>query len=120
MIHQKERKDFFVGGFTNLCMTIWIIIQLFAEYLDVKKVIFDFFCQNSIALSNGDDKNGAVMLQNTAATKRTYALKSYADYKIILENQLSGLLLKINDNEVWVKLIGTFNAYNLLAIYGLP
>jgi UDP-N-acetylmuramoyl-L-alanyl-D-glutamate--2,6-diaminopimelate ligase len=59
------------------------------------------------------------MLQNTQAKKLTYALKSYADYKAqILENQLSGLLLKINENEVWVKLIGTFNAYNLLAIYG--
>lgn len=59
------------------------------------------------------------MLQNTVAKKCTYALKSYADYKAqILENQLSGLLLKINNNEVWVKLIGTFNAYNLLAIYG--
>jgi len=59
------------------------------------------------------------MLQNTNARKLTYALKTYADYKAqILENQLSGLLLKINDNEVWVRLIGTFNAYNLLAIYG--
>ena len=59
------------------------------------------------------------MLQNTAARKLTYALKSYAEYKAqILENQLSGLLLKINENEVWVRLIGTFNAYNLLAIYG--
>jgi UDP-N-acetylmuramoyl-L-alanyl-D-glutamate--2,6-diaminopimelate ligase len=58
-------------------------------------------------------------LQNTNAKKRFYALKTYADYKaLILENQLSGLLLKINDNEVWVRLIGTFNAYNLLAIYG--
>jgi UDP-N-acetylmuramoyl-L-alanyl-D-glutamate--2,6-diaminopimelate ligase len=58
------------------------------------------------------------MLQNTVAKKLTYALKSYADYKAqILENQLSGLLLKINGNEV-LKLIGTFNAYNLLAIYG--
>jgi UDP-N-acetylmuramoyl-L-alanyl-D-glutamate--2,6-diaminopimelate ligase len=59
------------------------------------------------------------MLQNTVANKRSYALKSYADYKAqILENQLSGLLLKIEGNEVWVKLIGTFNAYNVLAIYG--
>jgi UDP-N-acetylmuramoyl-L-alanyl-D-glutamate--2,6-diaminopimelate ligase len=58
------------------------------------------------------------MIQNTVARKLTYALKSYADYKAqILENQLSGLLLKINENEVWVRLIGTFNAYNLLAIY---
>lgn len=59
------------------------------------------------------------MLQNTNARKLTYALKTYSDYKAqILENQLSGLLLRINDNEVWVRLIGTFNAYNLLAIYG--
>jgi UDP-N-acetylmuramoyl-L-alanyl-D-glutamate--2,6-diaminopimelate ligase len=59
------------------------------------------------------------MFQNTIATKRTYALKSYADFRAqILESQLSGLLLKIDGNEVWVKLIGTFNAYNLLAIYG--
>jgi UDP-N-acetylmuramoyl-L-alanyl-D-glutamate--2,6-diaminopimelate ligase len=59
------------------------------------------------------------MMQNTAARKLTYALKTYADYKAqILENQLTGLLLKINENEVWVRLIGTFNAYNLLAIYG--
>jgi UDP-N-acetylmuramoyl-L-alanyl-D-glutamate--2,6-diaminopimelate ligase len=60
------------------------------------------------------------MLQNTKAKKITYALKSYADYRAqILENQLSGLLLKINENEVWVKLIGSFNAYNLLAIFAV-
>ena len=70
-------------------------------------------------MTNIDDKNGLVMIQNTAARKLTYALKTYADYKaLILENQLSGLLLKINESEVWVRLIGTFNAYNLLAIYG--
>jgi UDP-N-acetylmuramoyl-L-alanyl-D-glutamate--2,6-diaminopimelate ligase len=91
----------------------------FAEYRDVKKSFFDNLPKSAFVLSNIDDKNGAVMLQNTAAKKCTYALKSYADYKAqILENQLSGLLLKINGNEVWVKLIGTFNAYNLLAIYG--
>jgi len=75
--------------------------------------------KTAFALTNVDDKNGTVMLQNTNAKKLTYALKSYADYRAqILENQLSGLLLKINENEVWVRLIGTFNAYNLLAIYG--
>src|SRR5690606_19004865 len=67
-----------------------------------------------------DDKNGLVMLQNTKAKKYTYALKSYADYSAqILENQFSGLLLKVNGHEVWSKLIGTFNAYNLLAIYAV-
>jgi UDP-N-acetylmuramoyl-L-alanyl-D-glutamate--2,6-diaminopimelate ligase len=91
----------------------------FSEYRDVKKSFFDYLPKTAFALSNIDDKNGSVMLQNTNARKLTYALKTYADYKAqILENQLSGLLLKINDNEVWVRLIGTFNAYNLLAIYG--
>jgi UDP-N-acetylmuramoyl-L-alanyl-D-glutamate--2,6-diaminopimelate ligase len=91
----------------------------FSEYRDVKKSFFDYLPKTAFALSNIDDKNGSVMLQNTNAIKRSYALKTYADYKAqILENQLSGLLLKINDNEVWVRLIGTFNAYNLLAIYG--
>jgi len=93
--------------------------ETFAEYRDVKKSFFDQLPKTAFALTNIDDKNGLVMLQNTYAKKLTYALKSYSDYKAqILENQLSGLLLKINENEVWVKLIGTFNAYNLLAIYG--
>ena len=105
--------------FTNLSHDHLDYHPTFSEYRDVKKSFFDFLPKTAFALSNADDKNGVVMLQNTKAIKRTYALKTYADYKaLILENQLSGLLLKINDNEVWVKLIGTFNAYNLLAIYG--
>lgn len=120
-IHQKRSEGLsFEGGiFTNLSHDHLDYHPTFAEYRDVKKSLFDHLPKSAFALSNVDDKNGAVMLQNTVARKRTYALKSYADYKAqILENQLSGLLLKINDNEVWVKLIGTFNAYNLLAIYG--
>jgi UDP-N-acetylmuramoyl-L-alanyl-D-glutamate--2,6-diaminopimelate ligase len=120
-IHQKRTEALhFVGGiFTNLSHDHLDYHPTFAEYRDVKKSFFDNLPKTAFALSNTDDKNGAVMLQNTAAKKRTYALKTYADYKAqILENQLSGLLLKINGNEVWVKLIGTFNAYNLLAIYG--
>jgi UDP-N-acetylmuramoyl-L-alanyl-D-glutamate--2,6-diaminopimelate ligase len=120
-IHQKRTEALhFVGGiFTNLSHDHLDYHPTFAEYRDVKKSFFDNLPKTAFALSNIDDKNGQVMLQNTAAKKLTYALKSYADYKAqILENQLSGLLLKINGNEVWVKLIGTFNAYNLLAIYG--
>lgn len=120
-IHQKRTEALhFVGGiFTNLSHDHLDYHPTFAEYRDVKKTFFDNLPKSAFALTNSDDKNGQVMLQNTAARKRTYALKSYADYKAqILENQLSGLLLKINGNEVWVKLIGTFNAYNLLAIYG--
>lgn len=120
-IHQKrtERLHFAAGVFTNLSHDHLDYHPTFAEYRDVKKAFFDQLPKTAFALTNIDDKNGAVMFQNTAARKLTYALKSYADYKAqILENQLTGLLLKINDNDVWVKLIGTFNAYNLLAIYG--
>jgi UDP-N-acetylmuramoyl-L-alanyl-D-glutamate--2,6-diaminopimelate ligase len=120
-IHQKRTEGLhFEGGvFTNLSHDHLDYHPTFAEYRDVKKQFFDNLTKTAFALSNVDDKNGTVMLQNSNARKLTYALKSYADYKAqILENQLSGLLLKINGNEVWVKLIGTFNAYNLLAIYG--
>jgi UDP-N-acetylmuramoyl-L-alanyl-D-glutamate--2,6-diaminopimelate ligase len=120
-IHQKRTEALhFVGGvFTNLSHDHLDYHPTFAEYRDVKKSFFDNLPKTAFALSNIDDKNGQVLLQNTAAKKLTYALKSYADYKAqIIESQLSGLLLKINGNEVWVKLIGTFNAYNLLAIYG--
>jgi UDP-N-acetylmuramoyl-L-alanyl-D-glutamate--2,6-diaminopimelate ligase len=120
-IHQKRTEAlYFSGGiFTNLSHDHLDYHSSFADYRDVKKSFFDFLPKTAFALSNSDDKNGTLMLQNTKAKKLTYALKSYADYKAtILENQLSGLLLKINGNEVWVKLIGTFNAYNLLAIYG--
>ncbi len=119
-IHQKRTEGLhFEGGvFTNLSHDHLDYHPTFAEYRDVKKSFFDHLSKTAFALTNIDDKNGLVMLQNTYAKKLTYALKSYSDYKAqILENQLSGLLLKINDNEVWVKLIGTFNAYNLLAIY---
>ncbi|MFB9110425.1 UDP-N-acetylmuramoyl-L-alanyl-D-glutamate--2,6-diaminopimelate ligase [Flavobacterium gyeonganense] len=120
-IHQKRTEALhFVGGiFTNLSHDHLDYHPTFAEYRDVKKTFFDSLPKTAFALSNIDDKNGTVMLQNTVARKLTYALKTYADFKAqILESQLSGLLLKINDNEVWVKLIGTFNAYNILAIYG--
>lgn len=120
-IHQKRTEALsFVGGiFTNLSHDHLDYHSSFAEYRDVKKSFFDHLPASAFALVNVDDKNGMVMLQNTTATKKSYALKTYADYRAqILENQLNGLLLKINEQEVWVKLIGEFNAYNVLAIYG--
>jgi UDP-N-acetylmuramoyl-L-alanyl-D-glutamate--2,6-diaminopimelate ligase len=120
-IHQNRTEGLeFAGGiFTNLSHDHLDYHASFAEYRDVKKSFFDHLPKGAFALTNADDKNGNVMLQNTAAKKLTYGLKTYADFRAqILENQLSGLLLKINEQEVWVKLIGTFNAYNLLAIYG--
>ena len=119
-IHQKRTQGlYFTGGiFTNLSHDHLDYHRTFAEYRDVKKRFFDQLPAKSFALSNIDDKNGLYMLQNTKARKYTYALKGYADYKAqILENQLGGLLLKLNDSEVWTRLIGSFNAYNVLAIY---
>ncbi|RIA08711.1 UDP-N-acetylmuramoylalanyl-D-glutamate--2,6-diaminopimelate ligase [Flavobacteriaceae bacterium MAR_2010_72] len=119
-IHQNRTEGLhFEGGiFTNLSHDHLDYHETFAEYRDVKKSFFDMLPKQAFALVNIDDKNGLVMLQNTAARKYTYALKSYADYKAqILENQFGGLLLKINESEVWTQLIGSFNAYNLLAIY---
>lgn len=120
-IHQKRTAGLeFAGGvFTNLTHDHLDYHNTFAEYRDVKKAFFDQLSKKAFALVNSDDKNGKVMVQNTKAKIYTYALKSFADYKaLILENQLTGLMLKINDNEIWSKLIGDFNAYNLLAIYG--
>ncbi|ETN94992.1 UDP-N-acetylmuramoylalanyl-D-glutamate--2,6-diaminopimelate ligase [Zhouia amylolytica AD3] len=119
-IHQKrtEGLEFAGGVFTNLSHDHLDYHSSFAEYRDVKKTFFDQLSKSAFAITNVDDKNGLVMLQNTKAEKFTYALKNYADYKAqILENQFDGLLLKIEGNEVWTKLIGNFNAYNLLAIY---
>jgi UDP-N-acetylmuramoyl-L-alanyl-D-glutamate--2,6-diaminopimelate ligase len=119
-IHQNRVEGLvFTGGiFTNLTHDHLDYHKTFAEYRDVKKRFFDGLPKNAFALTNIDDKNGLVMCQNTQAKIFTYALKSHSDYKAhILENQLSGLLLKVNDQEVWVKLIGSFNAYNVLAIY---
>ncbi|MFO7720308.1 MAG: UDP-N-acetylmuramoyl-L-alanyl-D-glutamate--2,6-diaminopimelate ligase [Gillisia sp.] len=109
----------FAGGiFTNLSHDHLDYHKTFAEYRDVKKSFFDQLPASAFALVNVDDKNGEVMLQNTKAKKYTYALKSYADYNAqILENQFSGLLLKVNGRDLWSKLIGNFNAYNILAIY---
>ncbi len=112
--------DFDGAVFTNLTHDHLDYHKTFAAYRDVKKSFFDGLTKNAFALTNIDDKNGEVMVQNSRAKIKSYALKSYADYRgQILESQLSGLLLKINEQEVWVKLIGQFNAYNLLAIYGI-
>ena len=116
--HRTTGLKFTGGIFTNLSHDHLDYHSTFAEYRDVKKKFFDELPSSAFALTNADDKNGMVMLQNTKAKKRTYALKSIADYKAqILENQFSGLLLKLNNSELWSKLIGNFNAYNLLAIF---
>ncbi len=119
-IHQKRTQGLVFAGaiFTNLSHDHLDYHNTFAEYRDTKKTLFDELPKTAFALTNIDDKNGSVMLQNTKARKTTYALKTYADYRAqILESQFDGQLLKINDHELWSKLIGFFNAYNMLAIY---
>ena len=119
-IHQKrtEALNFAGGIFTNLSQDHLDYHKDFAAYRDVKKSFFDRLPRTAFALVNVDDRNGVVMLQNTQASKFTYALKTYADFKAqVLESQFTGQLLRINNHELWVRLIGRFNAYNLLSIY---
>jgi UDP-N-acetylmuramoyl-L-alanyl-D-glutamate--2,6-diaminopimelate ligase len=105
--------------FTNLSHEHLDYHKTFDEYIKAKKLLFDGLSSSAFALVNADDKRGSVMLQNTKASKHKYALKSLADYKAkILSNTLEGLELDINGQNVWFKLIGDFNAYNLLAVLG--
>jgi UDP-N-acetylmuramoyl-L-alanyl-D-glutamate--2,6-diaminopimelate ligase len=111
---------FAAAGFTNITHDHLDYHHTFAEYLKVKKAFFDGLDQSAFALVNADDRNGMVMLQNTKAQKLTYALRTPADYKgKIIENSLSGLILQINGQEVHTRLVGAFNASNLLLVYGL-
>ena len=118
-IHQKRTEGLlFAGGiFTNLSHDHLDYHKTFAEYRNVKKAFFDGLPKSAFALTNIDDKNGNYMLQNTKAKKYSYALKTVADYKTrILEKQLSGTLISVDGTEVWTKLIGVFNMYNITAI----
>ena len=118
-IHQKRTEGLvFTGGiYTNLSHDHLDYHQTFAAYRNVKKEFFDGLPKSAFALTNIDDKNGNFMLQNTQAKKKTYALKTLADFKVkILEKQLSGTLISVDGTEVWTKLIGVFNIYNLTAI----
>lgn len=111
----------FAGGvFTNITHDHLDYHKTFKNYLNAKKKFFDALPSEAFALTNVDDKNGMVMLQNTLANKKTYGLKNMADIKVkVLENQFSGLLLNLDGFELWSKLIGDFNAYNLAAVYGV-
>ncbi len=118
--HRIGGLHFAGGAFTNITHDHLDYHKTFKEYIQVKKAFFDGLPKSAFALTNLDDKNGEVMLQNTVARKRTYALKSMADYRAkVLENQFSGLVMTINGKELWTKLIGDFNAYNLLAVYAI-
>ncbi len=116
--HRVTGINFKGAVFSNITHDHLDYHKTFDEYIKAKKGLFDHLVSGSFALVNVDDKNGMVMLQNTNATKHTYSLRSVADFKCkIIENHLNGLLLNIDGKEVWVKLIGSFNAYNVLAVY---
>lgn len=116
--HRTKGLDFAGGVFTNISHDHLDYHETFDEYIKAKKLLFDGLSRDAFALVNVDDKRGHVMMQNTRADKNTYSLKSMADYKAkILHNTLQGLELDIDGISAWFKLIGDFNAYNLLAVY---
>lgn len=121
-IHQyrTEGLQFKVGGFTNITHDHLDYHKTFDEYIKTKKRFFDELSENAVAITNADDKNGAIMLQNTKAKKVSYALKTLADvHGKILEMDFDGMLLNFNGKEVWTPLTGKFNAYNLLLVFAV-
>lgn len=116
--HRISGLNFAGGIFTNLTHDHLDYHITFDNYLKAKRAFFDGLSKNAFALTNNDDRNGNIMLQNTKAHRKSYALKTMADFKAkILENQFGGLLLNIDNEEVWFKMVGSFNAYNLLAVF---
>lgn len=109
----------FTGAiFSNLTHDHLDYHNTFKSYRDTKKMLFDGLSKTAFALVNADDKNAKVMLQNCKAKIQTYALHSYANFSAqVLENQFKGMLLKINQNEIWTQMLGEFNAYNILAVF---
>lgn len=119
-IHQNRLAGltFKIGAFTNITHDHLDYHQTFSNYIAAKKKFFDELPKTAIAITNMDDKNGLIMLQNTNAKKVTYSLKSNSEYKgKIIENRLDGMLLQFNNQEFWTVLAGKFNAYNELLAY---
>ncbi len=119
-IHQKRITGLEFKGaiFTNLTHDHLDYHDTFKAYRDTKKILFDGLSDTAFALVNADDKNAKVMVQNCKAKTHSYALHRYADFSAqVLESQFKGMLLKINQNEIWTQILGEFNAYNILAVY---
>ena len=120
VVQERIRGLKFAGGiFTNLTHDHLDYHGTFAEYIKAKRLFFDSLPKRAFALTNIDDRNGEVMVQNAVAKVSRYSLRSMADFRCkVLEMLFDGMLLDVCDREVWVQLLGTFNAYNLLAVYG--
>src|SRR5690606_35826395 len=121
-IHQNRIAglNFEIGVFTNITHDHLDYHKTFAEYIKAKKKFFDELPKTSKALTNVDDKNGIVMVQNSPARRYSYALKTDADFKAkVLENRFDGMLLLLDGKEFWTSLVGQFNAYNLLSVYSI-
>lgn len=121
-IHQNRIAglDFDIAGFTNISHDHLDYHKTFKEYIYAKKKFFDDLRSSAVAIVNIDDPNGMVMVQNSLAKVRTMALKTVADFKVkIVENTFSGLVLNLNQHELWTNLTGGFNAYNLLLVYAV-
>ncbi|MFC7522558.1 UDP-N-acetylmuramoyl-L-alanyl-D-glutamate--2,6-diaminopimelate ligase [Parapedobacter sp. GCM10030251] len=120
IVQQRVAGLNFAGGiFSNITHDHLDFHKTFDEYIKAKKTFFDGLDRYAFALSNADDKHGTVMLQNTFAHKKTYGIRSMADFKAkVIESHFDGMLLNLDGQEVWVKLVGGFNAYNVLAVYG--
>lgn len=120
IVQERTRGLHFAGGiFSNITHDHLDYHKTFAEYIRAKKLFFDGLGAKAFALTNIDDRNGRVMVQNTAASVHTYSLRAMADFRCkIVEMHVDGMLLRIDGQEVWVGLVGRFNAYNLLSVYG--
>ena len=116
--HRTEGLHFAGAVFTNVTHDHLDYHHTFAEYIRAKKMLFDALGKEAFALTNADDRNGAVMVQNTKASVRTYGLRTMADFRCrVVEMLLDGMQLDLDGREVWVKFLGRFNAYNLTAVY---
>lgn len=118
--HRIAGLRFAGAAFTNITHDHLDYHGTFKAYIQAKQGFFDGLEKTAFALTNADDKNGMIMVQNSKATISTYAMKTHADFMVkVLENSFGGLVLTINGTEVWTRLIGDFNAYNLVTVFGI-
>ncbi len=118
--HRITGLQFDVAVFTNITHEHLDYHKTFDNYIAAKKKLFDDLSAGAVAIYNRDDRRGEIMVQNTSAATKSFALKTLADYKAkVIENQFTGLQLNINGKDVWTKLVGKFNAYNLLSVYAI-